>query len=170
MYKNLLVVAFVFVALLFVSCNSIAPFPLDEPSRAVPADWVIGKWTNVATKKIKDGYFVITKSPIQKNHYHVVSFDKGKKKPTIETEIFLSKVANSYFVNVPDEDEKKQRTGYWFMRVLNTNADYSKITITKVQDTTMGALKSIEEVRAYVTKKVEQPEFYQDTTELKKLK
>ena len=172
MMKQLLLLIFpVFVVLSF-GCKSVSQFPMDEPSAEYLNDKLIGKWKTVEDSD-KNNFFEIAKS-MAANKYKVKYWNRGGTNPTYEANVFFSKINNTLFLNIPywHEDREKsyyQTVGYFFVKIVNVNSDYSKLTTATVSDTSLGRLGSQLEVYNRIAKNLNNRSYYSDTVHFYKI-
>ena len=156
---------FFVLVFLLTGCH-LSKFPIDE-SPAVKIDArLLGNWSD----KTKDGdqYILSRKNDYQYNV--LIKEKKGKKADKPETYIaYLSTVNSSTFLNVHGKDDDSGDR-YLFIRILDLDANGKKMKMTSVADTTMEDLNSSLEVRSYITKNMDNPAFYHDTTWFYKVK
>ena len=110
----------------------------------------------------------------EKDHYYYITrMDAHGKNPHYQQwSVFLSKVNNATFLNipyryVPSKDghfiSGQTKQGFFFLRLIKINAAYDTITTAIISDTTLVHLTSSKEVRNRVEKNVNNPAFYSDT-------
>ncbi len=154
--------------LLLFSCKNVSTFPISAPSAANVEDRLIGKWKFTEDTN-KHNFYAVT-AGYTPNCYHVKFWNRGGTNPTFEAEMHCSKIGSSMFINVPYWEDGFTNRGFIFLKVLNTNADFSTMTTAAVADTTMRRLKNSDAVKAYVTKHLNDPHFYRDTAHFFKVK
>jgi hypothetical protein len=149
---------------LFLSCKSVSKYPIDEVSLNNLDDRIIGKWKFEEDTNKNNFYEVIPrKEPYKTDRYHVKFWDRGGKNPTYEANIHFSKIGNVTFINVPYWEGNFTHKGYFFLRILETNADFTRMTTTTVYDTTLWELTSQAAVRERITRNLNNPSYYYDT-------
>ena len=156
---------------LMVGCKSIANYPIDAPSSANIDDRIIGKWKFLEDTDKRNFYDVEkTYQNFSPNEYHVKFWNRGGTNPTYEANIHFSRIGNSLFLNIPYWEGHFENMGYFFLKILDVNADYTKMTTATVYDTTLRSLKNSAEVRERITKNLNNPAFYNDTVHFYKVK
>ncbi len=161
---------FTALVLCAIGCNTPARFPIEAPLKVNMKDGIIGIW-KFAEDTDKNNYYEVTASrssvPYQ---YHVKFFNYGGTNATYEGNIYFSNVGGSTFINVPYLDEKTSRRGFFFLKVIDENFGFSKITTATVDDTTLWSLNSSAAVRQRISENLKNPKFYSDTVHLYKVK
>ena len=151
-------------------CKSVANFPISAPSSTDREDRIAGRW-KLTEDTNKNNFFAIEKgNDYNPDKYHVQFWNKGGTNPTYEVEAYFSKIGNSMFLNVPYPEKGMEKRGYFFLKILDANADYTKITTATVHDTTLRSLKNEREVLKLITENIDNPAFYYDTCHFYKLK
>jgi hypothetical protein len=143
------------------SCGQ-STYPIDEPARVPVNPVFLGRWASDHKDDVYR-YYTITKADA--THYKVDAAytAKHRKQAHDYYTAFLSDVNQVQFLNVRNSDSTND-SGYMFMRVLE--ADPSHIKLAVVNDTTMQYLKSVADVRQYVSDRRNDPLFYNDTVML----
>jgi hypothetical protein len=167
--KNALFGLVLITSFLIVGCNSVAMYPIDNTPAENQESRITGKWKIVEDTDKHNYYAVSAAKGGQPGLYHVIFWDKGGKSPTYEGNIYFSRVGGERFINVPIWLDEKQRNGYFFLRVLDVDAGFTKMATATVCDTTLGQLKSSDEVRSLITGNLKKPQFYCDTAHFYKV-
>jgi hypothetical protein len=170
MKRNLLFFAIAILTIGFYSCKNVANYPIDKPSADIKEDRLWGKWKFVEDTNKNNFYQVIDYSKhCPECRYHVQFWDRGGKNRTYEANVHFSMIGDNIFINVPYWEGEFQNKGYFFLRVLEMNNDFTKFTTATVQYPNMRDLKSSEEVRALIAKNLNNPKFYYDTVHFYKV-
>lgn len=166
--------AFILCVMLLTACESYSKYPISNAGAEVYDARLIGKW-KLEEDTDKNNYYVVEHDyDIRTNKYHAQFYNRGGKNPSYEASIYFSKVGKDLFLNLPywvrhedmyDDkmDDYKQTHGYFFVRILNANTDYTKITTATVQDDALANINSSEEVFARIEKNLNNPSYYHDT-------
>jgi hypothetical protein len=149
------------------SCRNVATYPISEPSADCIADGISGVWKFREDTNADNFYEIYPRDPVSKKHYHVRFWDRGGSNPTYEGNIFFSRIGGSLFINVPYFEHDMQtdnyfaNKGYMFLKIESADVLFKEMVISVVNDTTMRSLKSSSEVRAYLTKNLDNGSIYQ---------
>lgn len=150
--------AFLFLTSL-TACD-VSKYPIDNAPNVKVDTRFIGKWKD---KKDRKTTYIIS----LQNEYQYQIINKNKKTGNETYLGYLSNVEGSTFLNVYNKDSAN---AYMLLRILDVNAKADRVTIASVSDSTMKNMSNAAEVRKYVTKNLNNPVFYSDTTYLRKLK
>jgi hypothetical protein len=157
------------IILLSLGCKSVAKFPIDEPSMANLEDGLIGRWKFEEDTDKRNFYEIQRGDPYRSDRYHIKFWNRGGTNPTYEWNIHVSKIDGIQFINVPYYREgPRTHEGYLFLRILDANKDFTKMTTTTVYDTTMWELDQAE-VKERIRKNLNNPSFYYDTVHFYKI-
>jgi hypothetical protein len=173
--KKYLVGTLVVLTLLSSGCKNVAKFPIDDPSTSNLDDGLIGKWKFDEDTDKRNFYEVYRKdAPYDPLKYHVRFWNRGGTNPTYEANVYLSKIDGVRFINVPywedgGEGAHFSHLGYFFLKILKVNADFTKMTTATVYDTTMWELNQ-SGVKQRITRNLNNPAFYYDTVHFYKMK
>ena len=148
--------------------NVVARFPIDEPSADNLHDGLVGKWKFEEDTNRNNFYEVIRKKPYALDRYHLRFWDHGGTHPTYEANLHFSKVGNALFINMPYFEENFTRKGFFFLKVLDTNSGFTKITAAIVGDNTLWE-QSEAGVKQRIAKNMNNPSYFSDTIHLYKL-
>lgn len=106
-------------------------------------------------------------------YYHITRMGMHGKTPHYKQwSVFVSKVNNTIFLNipyryVPSKDghylSGQTKQGFFFVRLVKITAAYDTITTAIISDTTLMHLTNSKEVRNRVAKNINNPAFYSDT-------
>ncbi len=160
---------------LIYGCSNISIYPISAPSEHVVEDRVIAKWKFLEDTNTHNFYEVYQAHVNYPNQYHIRFWNRGGTNPTYESNGHFSKIDDEQFFNLPYFEPGTngtffQNEGYIFLRLLDVNNEFDKITASVVGDTTMRQLRNSEEVLNYVKKNLNNPKFYSDTIHLIKFK
>lgn len=147
-------------------CSNIANFPLSSPNEKVSDPRIMGVWKLEEDTNTNNFYEVCRIDEPFK--YHTKFWDKGGTNPTYESAIFFSEVASERFINVPYFDGRPWVIRYMFLRVLNVDKDFTRITAAVVGDTTMRRIPHPKALRRHVAGNIHNSAFYSDTIHLYK--
>ncbi|MEZ5018151.1 MAG: hypothetical protein R2800_13915 [Flavipsychrobacter sp.] len=162
-------------SLLWSACGTPSRFPLTEVSMSPSDDLIVGNW-KMEEDTNKHNFYEITQS-VEEGKYHVRFFNRGGTNPTFEANIFFSELeaadkSKVKFLNVPYWEKtlgKWGDMGYFFVRILETSAEFSHITTATVNNTEIYNKHTGSEVRAYVLENIDNPEIYSDTVHFYKV-
>ena len=175
--KNLILI---FCVLLAAGCQSFSKYPISDAKADLYDMRLYGKW-KFAEDTNKNNYYLVQKDHDPgTNKYHVMFFDRGGKNRTFEGSIYFSKVGDALFLNIPcwvrhadkytDAIKDYEETGgYFFIRVIDANGDYSKLTTATVLDDGLARLKSSKEVYTHIARHMNEPTYYHDTAHFYKV-
>lgn len=155
------------IVLLGSSCKNTASYALDkEPVPEIQKDQVMGRW-KFEEDTNSGNFYEITKADVSiPNQYHIRFWNRGGANPSYEANGFFSVVKGYGFFNVPYFEKGLTNFGYGFLKLVEIDADFTRLTAAVVGDETMRSLASEAEVRKYVTAHVDDPAFYSDTIHL----
>lgn len=157
------------ILLLSVGCKSVARFPIDEPSMNNLEDGLIGRWKFEEDTDKRNFYEILRGNPYRSDVYHLKFWNRGGTNPTYEWNIHVSKIDGIRFINVPYYREgSRAQEGYLFLRILEVNKDFTKMTTATVHDTTMWELDQAG-VKERIRKNLNNPSFYYDTAHFYKI-
>jgi len=171
-------------------CKSIAKYPIDAKPAVAVDTALLGSWT-AAEDTDQANHIVIQNfwdahpsgegvNQVDKKYGYYLSYMHmhGQYATYHHFESFQSKVGSAMFFNLPYRNEVTDKKtgastgdvvrGYFFVRILSMNAAHTEMVTAMVADTTMTKLKSSKEVRAYITKNLNNPKFYSDTLHFRK--
>lgn len=149
-------------------CSNIASYPISQADSGLYDEGYTGKW-KFEEDTNSHNFYAISKG-LTPNKYHIKFWDRGGKNPTYEGEAYLSVVNGEKFFNLPCLDESREQYGYLFLKLIDVNKSYSKITAAVVGDVTMQSLRNEEEVYRHVHNNMNKAVFYSDTIHLYKVK
>lgn len=164
-------------SLIIFSCGTPSVYPIDNPSAKTKDNRIIGKW-KYENDTNKANFYAISKS-VDPYKYHVKFWNRGGTNPTYEANIYFSKIGKTKFINVPYWEKTSQtgddfkdwtNRGYFFLRILKINKDFTRITTATVNDEKIKAIKSKAELRRYLSKNINNPNICSDTASFYKLK
>jgi hypothetical protein len=168
--KNLLLLLLLLPILAAGQINTIvAKYPIDAPSKENLLDGILGKWKFKEDTDKNNFYEIIRRAPYNLDKYHLKFWNRGGTNPTYEANMHFSKIGNTQFINVPYFEENFTHKGFFFLKILDVNADFSKITAVVVHDTILWNLLE-PEVRQRIIKTLNNPAYYQDTVHFYKIK
>jgi hypothetical protein len=147
----------------------VAQHPIDEPTVENLNDGIRGRWKFVEDTNKKNFYEIIRGNPYAEDRYHIKFWDRGGTNPTWESNMHFSKIGNTQFINVPYFEDNFTHVGYFFLKILDINADYTKITAALVHDTNLWNLNQAG-VKQRITSNVNNPNYYSDTVHFYKMK
>lgn len=142
--------------------NFVAQFPIDAPSMENLNDGIRGRWKFVEDTNKGNFYEVIRGKPYAEDKYHLKFWDRGGKNPTYESNMHFSKIGNILFINVPYFEGDFSHQGFFFLRVLDINPDFTKMTAELVHDTNLWNLKQAE-VKQRISQNINNRAYYSDT-------
>lgn len=168
MRTNLIILIAALLSIHLCSCKNVATYPISQPTDNCIENRINGVWKFREDTNSKNFYEIYQRDSTWTNTYHTRFWNRGGENPTYEGNIFFSKIGKTLFINVPywDYDEVNdkyfQNKGYMFLKIVAANAAFDKLTVAVVNDTTMRRLKNSDEVRAYVTKNMNNKSFFQE--------
>lgn len=166
MSRNILLIAALLCALVVASCNRVSKYPIDDPARIKIDNTLLGKWV-MKEDTLKTNYFLITKK--DDFRYNITYMNKGGTNRQYENfEAFISKINNVRFLNV--QYYFGDTKGYFFLKLIDVSESGDDVTTATVIDSTMMDIPKPAEVRARVTRNVNNPAFFADTAHFFKLK
>ncbi len=151
-------------------CEGVAHFPISDATADNADDRIIGKWKVMEDSDKNNYYEIYAAHPNFKYQYHYRVWDHGGTNPTFEGNCYFSKVGVTQFLNVPHYDEEHQKNCFLFIRILDADEGFDKLTVTSVCDTNMRALTSKEAVKAHIAKNLKNRSFYDDTVHFYRVK
>ncbi len=158
-------IAVLCVVLLF-SCNRVSRFPIDDPARVKIDNTLLGKWM-LKEDTSRTNYFIVKKKDDFK--YAITYMNEGGTHIQYEDfTAFISKVGSSRFLNV--QYYYKDVQGYFFLKLVDINEAGDEIVTATVADSTMLEITVPAEVRARITRNVNNPAFFADTAHFYKIK
>lgn len=152
--------------MLTVSCKNVANFPITPPGATATDDRIIGKWQFKEDTNASNYYEVY--SGYEANTYHIRFWDRGGVNPSYESNLHFSDVKGIRFINIPYFEEIGFMQ-YGFLKILDIDRDYTKITAAVVGDTTLSLITSQKALRKRIIKKMSNKNFYSDTIHLYKI-
>jgi len=161
--KNIVLIISAFlITTLFASCE-LSTYPIDDPANIKIDSALLGKWKDKNKKGNKD-YITVTK--LNDYKYNIVDKDKGLKTESMPA--YLSVVNNVRFMNVFIKDSSDE--GYMFYRIHSVDAKAGTISLSTVCDSMLKYMYTPAEVRKYIAKRMNDRDFYSDTTYLVRMK
>ena len=163
-----------FTMLSSLGCTSIAQFPINEPATDTFNKGFVGKW-KFEEDSNKNNYYEIEDGAFyHMDTYHIKFWDRGGKKRTIETGIHMTKLAGNIFISVPylkrgEEIWDYKPSGYFFLRVIDINKDFTKMTTATVHDSTLWELNAAG-IRQRIFRNLNNPAYYYDTVHFYKIR
>ncbi len=152
-----------FAILSLFGCN-VAKFAIDDKPQMNIDPALLGKW-KVEKDGKKSDLYNITK---QDSAHYFITVKEYKNKKIDTAYAFLSDVRNSKFLNLYCKEDTTW--GYMFIRIIDINANHSKITAACVSDTMFHSMVSAAQIREHIYNNMTDPEFYSDTMHLVKVK
>lgn len=151
------------VCLLATGCKNVANYPITKPASGVKDDRIIGKWKFEEDTNTNNYYELYTADKdCCPNQYHIRFWNRGGTNPTYEANMHFSVVNDTWFINVP-YFERGLPLQYGFLKILESNKDFTKFTAAVVGDETMQRIKTQQQLKAYIIKNINNPKFYSDT-------
>jgi len=157
------------LAIISIGCKSVANYPISNYIATYQDSRIIGNWKFIEDTD-KRNFYEVRKAHIDTGGFHVKFWDRGGTNPTYEANMYFSKIGGSLFINVPYWEGHFNNQGYFFLRVLEVNADFTKMTTATLYDTTLRSLGSSTEVRERIAKNLNNPAYYYDTAHFYKVK
>jgi len=145
----------------------LAKYPLDNPSKKNLNDGIKGKWKFWEDTNKNNFYEVLRGEPYATDKYHIKLWNRGGKNVSLESNFHLSKIGDALFINLPYLDEEGIK-GYFFLKILDVNSDFTKMTATLVHDTKLWDL-SQESLCERFSVNLNNPVYYQDTVHFYKI-
>jgi hypothetical protein len=156
--------------IILTGCKSVATFPISDAVQENTDDRIIGKWKAIEDTN-KNNYFeVLAAHPNFKNQYHVTIWDRGGTNATYEANCYFSKVGVTRFLNIPYWEGDFENRGYIFLKIIDVDDKFERLTTSTVKDFSLRSLKSKEEVKAHISKNLKKPDFYSDTLHFVRMK
>lgn len=163
--------------MLLYSCGTPSPFPLTLPSNAFAEDRIVGNWKMEEDTNTKNFYEVKQRDTVDRFNYHVRFFNRGGSNPTYEANIFFSDVGNTKFINVPywvDVDGPGDlmgwdNRGFFFVRIIDANDDYTRLTTATVNTATLKEFSNSILLKKYIEMNINNPDIYSDTVHFYKV-
>ena len=158
--------------LTFAACESVSKYPIDAPGSASDSRFS-GIWKFREDTNSKNFYEVAYST--YNHQYHVKFWDRGGTNPTYEANVYFTKIGDATFINMPYYNPANSVTGkdynyFFFLKILYVNKDFSEMTTATIHDSTLIKLESSAEVKAHISRHLEDPRFYYDTAHLYKVK
>lgn len=172
--KNNLMRTFVILPLLLLLVGwtgvrtVVARFPIGEASAENLHDGLVGRWKFEEDSNRNNFYEVIRSKPYALDRYHLKFWDRGGKNPTYESNLHFSKLGDALFINVPYFERNFTRKGFFFLKVLDTNSDFTRITAALVGDVTLWEQSEVG-VRKRIEANMNNPSYFADTIHLYKV-
>ena len=154
------------------SCNSVAQFPINEPATDTFNDGLIGKWKFEEDSNKNNYYQILRGGYYGLDSYHIKFWDRGGKNATIETNINMTNIGGDIFISVPylkGTGWGYSIHGYFFLKVIDINKDFTKMTTATVYDSTMWELNATG-IRQRIIRNLGNPAYYFDTVHFYKIK
>jgi hypothetical protein len=163
--------------LLLAACGTPSPHPIEDPLASNLDDRIIGKWKYEEDTN-KMNFYEVTRSNVDKNQYHVKFWNRGGTNPTYEANIHLSDISGTKFINVPYWEQVADNgdlndmvdKGFFFLKIIQVDRNFSRITTATVNDPALTGLKSKKEVKQYLSRNLNNPGRYSDTAHFYKVK
>jgi hypothetical protein len=149
------------VCLLAIGCKNVANYPITEPSATATDARVTGKWQFEEDTNKNNYYEVYPAHSDYPHSYHIRFWNRGGTNPTYESNLHFSDVNGVRFINVPYFGNGPLQ--YGFLKILESNSDFTKFTAAVVGDEKMEQIKSAEKLKAHIIKNINNPKFYSDT-------
>jgi hypothetical protein len=167
--KHLLLILLLFPALAIGQIRKIeAQYPISAPSMQNLHDGLRGRWKFAEDTDKNNFYEIIRGKPYAEDKYHIKFWDDGGTNPTYEANLHFSKVGKNLFINVPFFEHGFSNNGFFFLKVIDTNADFSKITAAIVHDTTLWNLDQ-DGVKQHIVQNMDNPAYYSGKVHLYKI-
>jgi len=147
----------------------VARYPIDDPSIENLNDGILGRWKFEEDTNKNNFYEIIRGAPYAVDRYHILFWDRGGTNPTYESNMHFSKIGKARFINVPYFEGHFSHKGYFFLKILAVNADFTKMTAATVHDTTLWNLDKAG-VKQRIASNVNNPAYYYDTVHFYKVK
>lgn len=147
----------------------VAKYPIDDPSIDNLNDGILGRWRFQEDTDKRNFYEVIRGNPYASDKYHLKFWNRGGTNPTYEANMHFSKIGNTLFINVPYFEDNFSHSGFFFLKILETNPEFTKITATVIHDVDLWNLNQ-EEIKQRIVRNISNPSFYLDTVHFYKLK
>jgi hypothetical protein len=176
--KSCNVILILLAAVLLGACGTPSRYAISNPSAKAADDRIVGKWKYEEDTN-KNNFYAITKAYKGYPHqYHVKFWNRGGTNPTYEFNVYFSEIDGTKFINIPFYEKLKQprdgkdweNKGYFFLKVVNSNQDFSRITTATVNDKALKKMKNSSEVRKYLAKNINNPKSYSDTAHFYKVR
>ena len=176
--KGLTQIAAVIFLAFFAACGTPSAFPVSEPTAATVDDRIVGKWKYVEdTNKLNFYEVYKARGAESKYEYHVRFWNRGGTNPTYEANIHLSSLKDHQFINVPfwekvgDKGDHNdwQNRGYFFLKILEQNNDFTRITTATVKSTELLKVQSSAEARTFLLQNLNNPRVFSDTAHFYKV-
>lgn len=164
--KNVLLM--LLVCMLAISCKNVANYPITNPKDGVKDDRIIGRWKFEEDTNTNNFYELYTAHKDYPNQYHIRFWNRGGTNPTYESNLHFSDVNGVRFINVP-YFERDLPLQYGFLKILESNNDFTKFTAAVVGDETMQRIKTQQLLKAHIIKNINNPKFYSDTVHFYKI-
>jgi hypothetical protein len=168
--KNLLFILLLLPALADGQVRNImAQYPIDDPLKENLNDGIRGRWKFEEDTNKNNFYEIIREKPYMLDRYHMKFWDRGGTNPTWEANMHFSKIGNTQFINVPYFEDNFTHQGFFFLKILEINADFTKITAAVLHDTELWDLTQTQ-VKQRITKNIGNPGYYRDIVHFYKMK
>lgn len=173
------VITLYILCVLLYACGTPSSFPISMPSNGAVNDGIVGNWKMEEDTNKHNFYEITQRDKVDKFNYHVRFFNRGGTNPTYEANIFFSKVADLdngdeevLFLNVPYWEEiggQWKDRGYFFVRILGANDDFTGITTATVNSSELSDISSGMEMRRFISRNLNNPNIYSDTVHFYKV-
>jgi hypothetical protein len=183
--KTYLLYIAIAAVLLMSACGTPSPFPLSFPSSKSIDDRIVGNWKMMEDTNTNNFYEITKRLPPMGAdfQYHVRFFNRGGTNPTYEANIFFTDFEASekdtgikfinvpYWKQVPGEGDAGhwENPGYFLVRVLETNKDFTKITTATVSDPALPQLRRAIQLENFMHDNINNPNIYSDTVHFYKV-
>ncbi len=171
--KNLLLLAISALVIYSYGCNSVAQFPINEPATDTFNKGFVGKWKFEEDSNKNNYYQIEWGLPYSTDAYHAKFWDRGGKNRTIEMNIHFTKIGDAIFISIPYLESNEylmyKEKGYFFLKVIDINKDFTKMTTATVHDSTMWELNATG-IRQRIIRNLDNPAYYFDTVHFYKIK
>ena len=160
--KNLLLFVLAGLAIYSSGCNSVAQFPISDPATDTFSKGFVGKWKFDEDSNKNNYYEIEWGLPYSTDAYHVKFWDRGGMNPTIEMSINMTKIGGDIFISIPylkSHGWGYSPRGYFFLKVIDINKDFTKMTTATVHDSTMWELNAVG-IRQRIARTLNNPNYY----------
>ena len=149
--------------------NVVARYPISEPSDKNLDDRIIGRWKFEEDTNKNNFFEVIRRKPYAMDKYHIKFWDRGGTNPSLESNMHFSKVGKDTFINMPYFEDGFSHMGFFFLKILESNSDFTSFTAAVVGDTSLWDLDK-SAVTQRIKKNAGNPGYYMSTVHLHKMK
>lgn len=149
--------------------NIMARYPIDEPAMENLDDGIKGKWKFAEDTNRNNYYEVLRGDPYATDKYHIIFWGRGGTNAGYESNLHFSKIGRTRFINVPFSDRASSRRGYFFLKILDTDAGFTKMTAVAYNDTTLWNQPQ-EQIKKRISRNIGNPAYFRDTVHFYKVK